>query len=570
MTTYIDEQRTSILGGEVARRDFLGVPPPVLAAWTLAAVCAVGSFIIIGAGWWGVGTGAFIIIGTVAATLELKGEKSWAAIKVHQLRTRLRRRAGHHVFVTPTDEAYGDDELDPGWEIPVPLGKAWPLDLSGTGLDDMFIIEHNNPGSGRFYTVVLALEGVSDGILGDADWANRQLAFSTTLRGFAKRSSMIRRIGMLHRSVPADLTPHVRWADREINRVVNERRTQLEQLAALEDSTEAQRADALRILADEDALREQAVLELPVASYADLLSVASVECEEHYSYATLVFPAMGELSDRAARLARRKDASYIGGVAAVIRDETIRAIDALRDAHLGSVTMLGEQRACAVFRALIDPSYKLDAHRGARWPSCFPSYIGGEESVLVSPRSDTPWHVRVGEIPPGSIAPTPLGPLWLSPLLTGVTPATGDSDTPPSPTIRTVSVVMDFVVEHVARDAAKGDVTDDMARQHSEAKKERISDGSAEVMASSSMRRRMDLMPGSGHHGVIYTMWVSVAARSLDDLDAAETRMSEAASNSAIGRITWQTDDHDIAVFNTLPLGRGLAPNPKFTRRGLN
>lgn len=565
MTILIDEPRTSILGGEIARRDFAGLRPPVLVAWVLAGFLAVAVFFILDSGWWGIGIAATILVTTVASTIEIKGERSYAANKVHRLRTRLRSRAGHHVFVTPGDDAYGDDALDPGWEVPVPLGDAWPLDLTGTGLDDMFIVEHNNPGTGRFYTVVLAVEGVADGILGDADWANRQEAFSTALESYAKRSSMIRGIGMLHRSVPADLTPHVRWADRQINAVVEERRAQLQAVA----DTDPVAAD---ILADEDRLREVAVLDTPVASYADLLSVASVECEEHYSYVTLIFPGFGELANRAATLAARKDASYTGGVAAVIRDETIRAIDALRAANLGAVSMLGEQRACAVIRALIDPSYKLDAHRGARWPSCFPSYVGGKESVLVSPRAADPhgsWHVRVGEIPPGAIAPRALGPLWLSPLLTGVGPDTGDEDTPPSPTIRTVAVRMDFVVEHVAREAAKGDVTNDMAHQFTEAKKEKISDGSADVMASSSMRRRADLMPGSGHHGVIYSIWVSVAARNLDELDAAAARMTEAASNSAINRIVWQDQDHDIALFNTLPLGRGLTPNPKYTRRGL-
>jgi hypothetical protein len=129
----------------------------------------------------------------------------------------------------------------------------------------------------------------------------------------------------------------------------------------------------------------------------------------------------------------------------------------------------------------------------------------------------------------------------------------------PIPTIRTVSVRLDFVPAARARTAARGDFTADEARKVKEARKGKIDDGSSDVLLSASDRRRQDLMPGSGHHGVIYSLAVAVTGRDEEDLERACLRVTEAANDSAISEIEWATDDHDVRVFATLPLGRGLA-----------
>lgn len=529
--TQVEEGRTSILGGEIARRTITGLAEPVVATYIAVGVGCLLLYFISGANKWMLVVSLVVLLVTVAATFEFNGDRSYAGDKVHKIKTAHRRRHGHNLYVNISDDAYGDDDADPGWELPVPLGRCEPLDLAGTGFDDMFILEHRNPGEASYYSVILAVEGLAEGIRGDATWASTSAAFGYALREFGKRSSLIRSIQMVHRAVPADLRPHVHWADEIL-----------------------------------DAVPEERKYDLVNQSYTELLQVIAPESEEHHSYVVLRFNATGRLGDDAARSAARKGGSYDAGVAAVIRDETIRAVGALRRARLGRVRVYGEQRACAVFRAFIDPSYRLDAHRGARWHTCWPSYIGGTESVVASPRSAQPWHHQVATIRAGDIEPVQLGPLWLASLLTDVEPDPGDEDTPPSPTIRTVSVRMDFVVDHRAREAAKGDVTQDMARQITEAKKEKLSDGSAEVLASASMRRRADLMPGSGNHGVIYSMSVAVTGRDLDDVDRARARLTDGLSGSAIREPFWHKDDHDIALFNTLPLCRGMAEARKYTK----
>lgn len=517
-TSHDTVQRTSIIGGEIARRGMTGIAVPVLIAWSATLALGVVGYFVIGGGTLAVGMVATLYITVFLATLEFGGP-SFAARKLHTLRRVTRMRRGEHIFRHAADPAFGQPGLDPGWEYPVPLGRTEPLDVAGTGLDEMFIVRTANPGERPYYTVVLAVQGLAGGLRTDAAWASTSDKFGKFTASLAKQTSLIRGIQILHRSIPADLTMHEDWVEQQVE--------------ALGD------------------LR----LEAPVTSYGNLLDTIRPHTEEHRAYVVLKVPQTDMLDAAAFRAAGGKNARYEGGVAQVIRDETMRAVSRLVSAGFGRVEVLGEQRTCAVIRAFIDPTYRLDRHQGARWANCWPSYIGGTDSAVVSGR----WHTRVGVIPPASIEPVELGPLWLAPLLTYVAPDPGDDDTAPSPTIRTISVRMDFVRDKVARNIAAKDFTQDLAAQASQDKKGKTGDGSSEVMTTASARRREDLKPGSGHHGVIYSMTIAVTGRDEDDLERACMRVTEAADASAIKTIDWQDDNHDVALFVTLPLGRGLA-----------
>ncbi len=283
----------------------------------------------------------------------------------------------------PVTSCTGVLGADPGWEFPVPLGDVAPLDLTGTGLDDMFILEHRTPGDNNYYSVVLSIQGLAEGLRGAEEWAVTSQAFSRTLASFARRSSLLRGLEMVHRSVPADLTPHVAWMESVVR-------------------------------ANPHAHRVMPAVE----SYGQLIDGLAPESEEHRCYATLIFPKSVELLSAAGAVAKRKGVETKAGIGQVIVEETMRAVGALTSARLGQVQVLGQQRACAVFRSMLDPSYALDAHRGANWGNCWPSYVGGDLSTRVSDR----WDTRVGLIRPGSIEPIPLHAEWLSPLLTGVDP----------------------------------------------------------------------------------------------------------------------------------------------------
>ncbi|MCX4097700.1 SCO6880 family protein [Nocardia sp. alder85J] len=525
MTTT--EPRTYVLGGEIARRSLLGISPPVMATWVTAVIAAIGLYLIAGTS---LVTLAIIVAGlvaVVAATIEWHGHRSWAALRMHTLRTWDRRRRGEHIYRHATDPAYGDPVLDPGWALPPPLGTVAPLDVSGTGLDDLFILRHANPGERTYFSVMLAVDGVASGLRGDAAYAAAAAAFGSFLASMARESSFIRGIQMVHRSVPHDMAPHEQWA--------------AAQVAALTDA---------RLLP-------------VVESYGALLDVLAPLAEEHRCYIALRIPQTDRFMAETAAVARAAHAPIIGAIAQVIRDETERAVRLLASAGMGEVSVFGEKRACAVIRACIHPDHPLARHADASWTSCWPSYVGGRDAVAIG--AEGRWRTRVGWIPGRAIEPVELHTLWLSPLLTGVDADPGDDETAPMPTIRTVSVRLDFVPAHRARAAARGDFTSDQARAAKDRRKGRIDDGSVGTLLSASDRRRQDLTPGSGHHGVIYTLAVAVTGRDAEDLDRACLRVTEAATESAIGDIDWATDDHDVALIATVPLGRGLAPT-RYTR----
>ncbi|MEV6558291.1 hypothetical protein AB0M22_21440 [Nocardia sp. NPDC051756] len=521
------EARTSILGGEIARRSWLGLSRPVLISWAVALAAAVAIYVLGGGQVWAIATAIIKLVSVFAATMEWRDKPSWAARRFHTARTRLRRRRGVHIYRHPSDPHYGDPELDPGWAFPPPLGNTAPLPVTGTGLDDMFIVRIANPGERTTYSVIVAVEGVADGLRGDSAYAASSASFGTFLAQLARSGSHIRGIQLLHRSVPHDMTRHTRWAHARVQQLTDPR------------------------------------LGPAVESYGALIDLTAPLAEEHRSFVVLRIPQSEAFMAETARLARTKHASTAGAIAQLVRDETERATRLLAIAGMGRVDVLGERRACAIIRAFLDPSFKIDRHRDATWSTCWPSYIGGPESVAVGATGC--WRTRVGYIRPRSIEPVELGPLWLAPLLTGVEADPGDDETAPMPTIRTVSVRLDFVPAHRARAAARGDFTADQARKDKEAKRGKLDDGSTEVLTNASSRRRRDLVPGSGHHGAVYAAAIAVTGRDPDDLDRACMRVEEAANDSAIAAIDWATDDHDVAMFTTLPLGRGLAATP-YTR----
>lgn len=522
----MSEQRTAILGRQIARRGLLPFPEPMVAAWAGAVIVAVFLLFVVGQNIWVLGFDVLLLLGALVSTTDINHRESYASRKAKAIRNKQRRKRGEHVWVSPTDPNYGDPAVDPGWSNPPPLYRTAPVDLIGTGLDDLFVLETRTPGDNDQYTVLIAMQGLAEGLRGDQAWAVTSAAFGRTLAGFAKRSSFVRGIELMNRSVPADMTPHETWMEAKI------------------------------------AAGDPAMQILPaIRSYGQLIDRVEPYSEGHYSYAVLIFPKSTALLMEGARLARRKSAETIAGVAQVIRDETERAVASLTRAGMGRVQVYGEQRTCAVIRSCQDPSFPLDAHKGVRWDNCWPSYVGREESVEVAGK----WNTRVGTIPPRAIEPVELGPLWLADLLTGVEPDPGDDEIAAAPTIRTVMVRMDFVEAAHARTAAVKDVTSDRAQQIREGRKGKVTDGSSEVASSESAHRRSDLKPGSGHHGMIYSLAVSVTGRGEDDALRACTRVEQAAADCGIGEIEWQDNRHDVASLLTLPLGRGLAAT-KWTR----
>ncbi|WP_157108427.1 hypothetical protein [Aldersonia kunmingensis] len=523
----MDAARTSLLTPEIRRRGIVGQPRIVWMTWL--ATAAVGALV-----YFAHQTMATLIVVVVtllavfAATYPFAGRTCVAVVAVDGFRERRRRRRGEHVFWPGADiDAYYSDDhsvvaidhgydptSDPGWAVPVPLGRVAPLMLRGTGFDDLFVLYHKNPGERAYLSVLLSIEGLRGGLRSNAAYASAQAAFGRVLAQLAKNSSYIRGVQLLHRSVPYDTAPHTFWYTHRLS----------------PETTDA--------------------LYPAVLSYDRLIEALKPLAEEHRSFLVVKIPMTKAF--RAEAIAR---GAAPGSWASIVNDELERLEGLLRGAGMGRVLVLGEQRTCAVLRALQDPSFPIDKHQGVTWDTCWQHYIGFDDCVRVNGC----WHTAVAHIPSGGIEPTQLGPLWLSPLLTGVEADRTSPDAAAAATIRTVSVRIDLIPAIHARAQARLDRTHDAATQLAEQRKGQISDGTSEVMRSSSEQRATDLMPGSGHHGLVYAITVSVTGRSVDDLRRARGRVEEAAAECAITELRWTRRRHDVTAFATYPLARGMA-----------
>ncbi|WP_084436116.1 hypothetical protein [Aldersonia kunmingensis] len=533
MTAATDAARTSLLTPEIRRRGIVGQPRIVWMTWLVTA--AVGALAYFAHQTTGMLIAVVVaLLAIFAATFTFGGRTCLALVGIDAHRERRRRRRGEHVFwpAHDIDAFYADDSdntvdhgydptSDPGWESPIPLGTAAPLLLRGSGFDDLFVLYHKNPGERRYLSVLLRIEGLRGGLRSNAAYASAQAAFGRVLAQLAKKSSFIRGVQLVHRSVPYDTAQHTFWYAHRI----------------CEATTDA--------------------LYPAVLSYDRLIETMKPLAEEHRSYLVVKIPMTKAFRTEA--IAR---GPAPGSWASIVNDELERLVGLLSGAGMGRVLVLGEQRTCAVIRALQDPSFPLDKHQGVTWDTCWQHYLGFDDSVQVNGT----WHTAVAQIPSGGIEPTQLGPLWLSPLLTGVAADRTSPDASAATTIRTVSVRIDLIPAISARAQARLDRTHDAATQLSEQRKGQISDGTSEVMRSSSELRATDLMPGSGHHGLTYAITVAVTGRSEDDLRRARARVEEAAAECAITELRWTRRRHDVTVFATYPLGRGMAETPAAVR----
>lgn len=386
--------------------------------------------------------------------------------------------------------------------LPPPVGRVAPLDLADTPHSDMFVLRHANPGETPYLSVVMEVEGQPQRLRTVAEFEAASARYGVMLSQLARDGSFVRGLQQINRILPHDPARHRAFiASRVAGRPG---------IAAL------------------------------VRSYEDLIDLTTHTAEQHRNYLVARFPLTGEFAAAARRYGEGE-----GGWAGLVREELARLAELVSRADLVRPRVLGEQRTCAVLRSMQDPSYPVDQHEGVRWSNCWQDYRAERGHVTVNGR----WLHRMAVVPPGAVAAVPLGPHWLAPLLVEVNPAV----------IRTLSVRMEFVPARIARARAVRDVAVDGASRHSAAVKGQVGDGTDEMLLSASRRRLDDLTPGSGHHGVNWTMSLSVTAADAGELARASTRVANAAANCAIGRLEWQDTWHDAAAISTYPLARGMA-----------
>jgi hypothetical protein len=496
--------RVAYLGGEVSRRGLFGsLSRP---AYVVLGLAVFGAFLL----WIGVGgmvgaIGGFALLGASYAVVNPWGRRrSIAENWLWTLRWWQRQRSGQTVFTALDHVAQLDPDTitRPIWNSPVPLGRVEPLDLSGTGYESLFVLHHHNPGERPYLTVMMEVQGQASGLRTDSAYESVAMRYGVMLAQLAKSGSYIRGLQQINRIVPHDSTPHRSFI--------------------------AQRVST------------RPGLEEVIASYEDLVDLTALEAEQHRNYLVARIPLTPEFYEES-----QSYGDGLSGWAGLVREELARMADLAARAELSRPQVLGEQRTCAVLRSLQDPRWPIDQHEGVHWNNCWQSYRAERDRLVVN---DT-WHTRTAFLPREGIAPAPLGPRWLAPLLTKVSPSV----------IRTLSVRMEFIPDKRARAKAVVDVTQDGASLQGGDQKNKIGDGTDEVMLSASARRLRDLAPGSGHQGVDWAMSIAVTALDPGELRRACMRVANEAAQSALTDLDWQDTWHDVSVLSTYPLARGMA-----------
>lgn len=503
--------RVAVLGGEIGRRGLFGsLSKPAYVALGVAVALAILAWVSVG-GIASAISGFAVLGGTYAVVNPWSRRRSIAESWLWALRWRRRHRRGLTRFIAPTlaratdrDEPAGTPPtpLTPLWTSPPPLGLVEPLDLAGTGWEQLFILRHHNPGEQQYLSVLMEVQGQASGLRTDRAYESVSVRYGVLLAQLAKAGSFIRGVQQINRIVPHDPALHRAFIAERVSR--------------------------------------RPGLETLVASYEELIDLTAHAAEQHRNYLVARIPLTPEFY--------AESQSYgegMAGWASLVREELARMADLAARAELTRPRVLGEQRTCAVLRSMQDPSWPIDQHEGVRWSNCWQSYTTERDRLVVN---DT-WHTRTAILPREGIAPAPLGPRWLAPLLTKVNPSV----------IRTLSVRMEFVPDKVARAKAVADVAQDGASLVGDLEKGRVDDGTDEVMLSASRRRLRDLAPGSGHQGVDWSMAISVTAADPAELRRACMRVANEAAQSALTDLRWQDTWQDAAVLATYPLARGMA-----------
>jgi len=528
--------RVSFLGGEVEKRGILArAPQSRISRVTLVAGLAFvllsllsGVTVVLAV------VNLLILIAVWTLTWPRAQEPPRLDSWLRRRRAAARRRSGHARFVAPAELHPG--HRGPAWKVPGAVGRVEPLDLTGTPYESLFVLHHTNP-AGHFLTVLAATDGLGSGLRSDEQYARTQEDFGRLLAVFASRSRHISGFQQINRVVPHDALEHEDWMI-----------TQLSPPAADAPPAVKQGYDLL------------------VKSYSQLVSDDAATAEQHRNYLVARFDITPEFLELAARFGKGNL-----GMTEIVVEELRLLRDRISGAGLGSLTVLGEQRTVAAMRALQSPDYAPDRHGGCEWANAFLSFETTTHPPLVPatgyfrrltrlvglnspPISDhmtveDRWLTRTGYIPRGGIAQARFGPRWLAGVLTDISPAV----------VRTVSTRINLIPANIARAEAVKDLTSDAATEIKEASQGKIDDGTGQAMKSASTVRLTDLAPGSGNAGVQWGLFITVQARTADELADASARLVDALTECGITHWQWADDDHDLAWVTTLPLARGLA-----------
>ena len=386
-------------------------------------------------------------------------------------------------------------------DVPEALGSITPLNLEFEGGSTICVLRHNRPG-GRFLTATFEMRGGTGSVSDlESQWRPHQ-CWSRFVTSMASHGSLVTSLQQVARVVPFDTRDHTEW--------ILSRRPR----------------------------RGWSILD---ESYRQLLDNIPQIAEQHRTWLVVTMPITPAWASRAKDYGRGDQADLLLAV------EQLRTVERRAQAEGIQLRALSETQLAGVIRALQDPDQPLDQPIPAGMSQAFLPWDDGAPKHLIVQGSVRDWYTRTAYVRGTGLSGQELPPDFLRPVITAV-----QGSVP-----RTITTSINLVPAPRARRTAKSHAARDRASMRSEAERT-VSDGSAETQAAGSYQRMQDLTPGSGINGANWSMAISYAASSPEELASANDLIGSATDASFITRLTYADRDHQTGLTTCLPVGLGI------------
>lgn len=532
--TVQSDGRVSVLAGETKSRSLLGGrrSRAVVAAWfVVAGLGAVLTLFLQIVGFVIAGVLALVlVVGTMDAGGGSTPWQRWQA----RYRMRWRLRHGFEDFAPVESRPVDLDPMSGSSRAErrelrrqYNAYRDWP-----DGIEGLYWLEsrprrpavayHSVSGQVPYLSVAFSVDGPVKGLHGDRFVWEAQEAFGQLLSGWGASQKLVSGLQIVTRVIPSESAFHEVWLERELD--------------------------------------PAAPAEL-LAEYGELLDVLSAGSFVQRHFVTVRW----NVDHRWMQTALKRGPGLEGYLELV--NEQIESVRRrLEDAAYTKVETLSGPRMAAVLRHMQHPDWPIDRASDADVDSCWlPSHDewGSTEIVAQSPAPLNPelllpqssWLHRTAQVPVQAMEVRELDGLWQVPMLTGME----------EQIVRTISTHIALVPAREAKTTARRDATSDRAEIIRQERKGRLVDDESEMALSSAVRRYGDLRDGTGQHGAVWTQFVTISARTVDELATATQYIEEAADEAGIPRLDWMDTLHSAAQAACWPLGRGMA-QPHRTR----
>lgn len=502
------------------------------ATWMLGGFLAVAAVVVaITQSWVGFAVAA-VVAGTAAAVLtpfELLGGATLGQRWMLAWRWRRRVRRGLVTFIPGETAVSRRGKATTGARVvPDVLGQVRVVDVevsTGRGSGQVCVLLHKPAAGLRYATVVLEVENAGGGVQSGADVDAEYARFGRAKAALARRDSFVRSIQQVERVQPPSAAAHENWLATKVP--------------------------------------VHGVPQVLVDSYWNLLTTLSWSAETHRTLLVLRMPFTLAWTNRvAADFGAATDAAH---AQLAVREASRAATLLVTEGGYRRCQPLDQPQLAAAIRACLSDEHSwsdttTDAGAPLDLTTCWLPWHTTDRSLQVSTASAIP-PASDGAIPTESPAGQgrflrtlqvsgtglPGGPVpvtMLRRIVVGIYPAV----------VRTMSITEELTPASEARKRARSDAT----QGHASARNAGVvSDGSAMETLTAAQVRLVDLSPTSGHHGDGWSMHLTVSATSASELGRVCDRLEGVCGDAALP-IRWLDKEQDLAIANTLPLGRGL------------